>query len=476
MFLKKVLLLNPPADGLFMRDMYCGFSSKAHYLWEPTDLIILSGLLGRHFHVTVRECIGGQMTADELRRSLDGHDRFDFIISLTAARTVEGDLKTLAWLRGKYPEAAIMVVGDFVREAGVRFLREQSVVDACLLSFTNDHLVQALLEWDRLEVAPPNLVIRRGQEIMNGGLAKQATRFSAPLPHHEKFPLAAYRQPHNRRLPVATVLASEGCPYTCAYCTQSSIDYRLRPAREVFDELVYLRGLGVREIFFLDQLMGANPRHLKELCTRLIEAETGLSWGCNVRADTVSPEVVGLMRRAGCHAVFMGVETHSDAAMASLSARKTVRQTEAAIHMLRRAGISVNGYFILGLPGEDEAAIDATIRWSCRLDLDFAIFSQPSPDYGTQLRELAKARGLIGDQQVINADRTGTAMHLNDLVSPARLEQLLSRAYRAYYLRPRVVFRVLRLAAGNPHMVRMILENFASMMRRYFLPKRWSRS
>lgn len=474
MTLKKVLLLNPPADRLFMRDMYCGFSSKAHYLWEPTDQVILSGLLGRHFHVTVRECIGDQMSLDDLKRSLDGHERFDFIISLTAARTLEHDLPTFAWLREKYGSAAIIVVGDFVREAGVRFLREQSVVDACLLSFTNDHLVEALLNWDRLEAAPANLVIRRGNEIMNGGLAKPATRFSTPLPHHEKFPLGAYRQPHNRRLPVATVLASEGCPYTCAYCTQSSIDYRLRPAEEVFNELAYLHAIGVREIFFLDQLMGANPRHLKELCARLVEAKVDLSWGCNVRADTVSTEVVQAMRQAGCHAVFMGIETHSDAAMASLKAKKTVKQTEAAIHMLRRVGISVNGYFILGLPGEDEAAIDATIRWARRLDLDFAIFSQPSPDYGTQLREMAKARGLIENEQIANADRTGTAMHLNDLVTPQRLEQLLSRAYRSYYLRPRVVLRLMRLAMGNPHMVRMILENFASMMRRYFLPKRWS--
>ena len=49
----KILLLNPPGDKLFQRDMYCSGVSKAHYYWPSIDMLVLSGILGQEYDLDI---------------------------------------------------------------------------------------------------------------------------------------------------------------------------------------------------------------------------------------------------------------------------------------------------------------------------------------------------------------------------------------------------------------------------------------
>ena len=42
---KKVLLLNPPGDRLYIRDQFCSHVSKGTYYWQPLDLLMISARL-----------------------------------------------------------------------------------------------------------------------------------------------------------------------------------------------------------------------------------------------------------------------------------------------------------------------------------------------------------------------------------------------------------------------------------------------
>ena len=193
--LPKVLLLNPPAEKVYLRDLYHVFSAKAFYTWHPSDLLTLSGALGHEFHVTVRDCIGSKMDVAELVTSLEAHKRFDFVISLTGSLTLSGDIKALKVLKQTYPQARALVIGDFVREKGEQLLREEPCIDGCLLDFTTNNLRDVLREWDDISTPQENFVIRSGDDVLNGGYKRQGPSYSIPIPHHEKFPLAEYRQP-----------------------------------------------------------------------------------------------------------------------------------------------------------------------------------------------------------------------------------------------------------------------------------------
>ena len=39
----RVLLLNPPGRGIYIRDYFCSKTTKSNYLFHPIDLVMLSG-------------------------------------------------------------------------------------------------------------------------------------------------------------------------------------------------------------------------------------------------------------------------------------------------------------------------------------------------------------------------------------------------------------------------------------------------
>jgi anaerobic magnesium-protoporphyrin IX monomethyl ester cyclase len=468
--LAKALIVNPPADGIYFRDLYHTFSSKASYVWQPADLLILSGALGRAYHVMMRDCIGERMSANALVNSLDGAGAFDVIVFLVGSITLASDMAAIERLRRRDPHAIIIAVGDFVREKGAQFLEECPSIDACLMDITADNLLDVLQNFDALDAAKDNFVIRTRQgALLEGRIAPGRGPFSIHLPHHESFDLGRYAQPVNRNLPVATVLGSFGCPFKCGFCAQGAIAFRTRPAQEIFRELVFLKEMGVREVMFRDQLLEGNRRNLRELCQLMIDADLDLTWYGNSRADTLDEELIDLMRRAGCHSVMMGIETSNDRVLADLKTRKSGLRTLATTALLRRAGISVHGYFILGLPGEDRSSLEDTIRLACSLDLDFASFATPSPDYGTQLRVQAIDAGLLDAQPIANTDRSVDIAGLNPGLPAAEVERLRRRAYRSFYFRPRTVFRIASLVGRRPRLARNVVRNLISMVQKQFL-------
>ena len=46
--MKKIILLNPPGERLFMRAHYCSGTAKANSYWPPIDLLVFSGYLKNH--------------------------------------------------------------------------------------------------------------------------------------------------------------------------------------------------------------------------------------------------------------------------------------------------------------------------------------------------------------------------------------------------------------------------------------------
>ena len=49
----KILLLNPPGNKSYVRSYYCGSSAKSGYLFQPLDLLVLSGFLSVQHEVVV---------------------------------------------------------------------------------------------------------------------------------------------------------------------------------------------------------------------------------------------------------------------------------------------------------------------------------------------------------------------------------------------------------------------------------------
>ena len=116
------------------------------------------------------------------------------------------------------------------------------------------------------------------------------------------------------------VQTQRGCGFHCCYCTYPIIEgraHRRRGAEEIAEEFERAARLGAKYLFVVDSVFNSAPRHVHEVCEALIRKGLNLSWGCFLRPQGLTSELVRLMARAGlAHAEF-GSDSFSDPVLAA---------------------------------------------------------------------------------------------------------------------------------------------------------------
>jgi len=204
---------------------------------------------------------------------------------------------------------------------------------------------------------------------------------SYPLPDRTLVDLHGYHFTLHGR-PATTIMSSRGCPFHCSYCCKTEKIVRLRSAPKVIEEIQTLEGMGWNGLAFPEDIFIVNKARTEAICAYLKTRD--IIWRCLVRADIVvkyGQDFLQMMVDAGCVGVGVGVESGSDRILKIINKGETVAQTHEAIRMFKRAKLYVKGFFIVGLPGENEESLAETDRFLAEAkmnDIDCKIY-QPYP-------------------------------------------------------------------------------------------------
>ena len=205
-------------------------------------------------------------------------------------------------------------------------------------------------------------------------------------------PLASYWCPDAVLRPMVTMSTSAGCPHRCAFCSSPALlghKVRFRSVERIVADLEALVSEhGVREVSFVDDVFTVHKRHLLELCTEMTRRALGLSWFCNARADQITEEVAAAMRAAGCHQVYLGFESGDQEMLERVDKDATVERLEQGAETLRQNGIHRSVGFVIGLPGETERTVDASIAMARRVRPERLQLTRLSPLVGSRLADV----------------------------------------------------------------------------------------
>ena len=152
------------------------------------------------------------------------------------------------------------------------------------------------------------------------------------------------------------------------------------------------------------------------------------------------------MARAGCTTIKLGIESGNIEVMKkSRRAVPELEQQEQIIRICEENGIDVLGFYILGFADDDPDSVSRTIDYAAHLNTFGAQFTIATPYPGTPWYD-----ALRRDQPDVRFDEDLERYNQYNLVydhprlSPERLEQLKSAAYRRYYFRPGYIIKHLR--------------------------------
>jgi len=211
--------------------------------------------------------------------------------------------------------------------------------------------------------------------------------------------------PPSRPYPVKSFLAARGCPFRCTYCFNDGYAALYGPAwnrtrvRSVGNLIAEIRSVRdasrLEFVQFRESIFPWDDAWLEEFADRY-PREVGLPFYCHVRADLLDERRVGLLARAGCVSVNMGIECgDEDYRRRRLGRAMSNDQIRAACRMLKGRGIRILADNMLGLPGAGIEADWKTVRLNreCGVDYALAMIYQPYP--GTALGEAARREGLF---------------------------------------------------------------------------------
>jgi radical SAM superfamily enzyme YgiQ (UPF0313 family) len=218
-------------------------------------------------------------------------------------------------------------------------------------------------------------------------------------------PMSRYRA-HNwqcfddlsERQPYASIYTSLGCPYKCTFCCINApfgrSRYRMRSPEAVAQEVFHLNErYGVKTFKIIDEMFVLNDRHVHAICDRLIERGLELNFWAYARVDTVKPEMLAKLRRAGIRWLALGIESGSehvrDGAQKSFDNAEIIR----IVRQIQGAGIYVIGNFIFGLPDDDLDSMQQTLDLALELNCEFANFYSAMAYPGAPLYRMAVEKG-----------------------------------------------------------------------------------
>ncbi len=439
--MNKILLLNPPGENKYLRDQYCSSSAKADYYWPAIDLLVLSGILSSHFKIEVIDAIADNISADQVLQIVK-KSAFRAVCALTSSASKDEDFLLFEKLK-KECNVKIILNGGFLRHDTPKYLREFWFIDAIIVDYTKSGVV----EYIKGKGGPLEGIWHKAGELIQTPLSSESQRdfFSYPIARHELFPLDKYRLPQARKSPLTCVLISSGCPFNCKFCSSASIPYQKRDIDNLMIELKAIKKLGIKEVHFPDFTFTADKGHCLNICRAMIKEGLDLSWDCLSRVDCFDAELARVMKNAGCHTIQFGVESQNEKVLAALSKCIDAKTIRNAFGLCQREGLETIGFFIIGLPQEDEASIKMTIDFACDLNCDYAAFSVFVPDFGSQIRtDLEKKDPEL--KNIYKFDRTEFPVIESEFISKARIWQLRNIAMRVFYFRPGYIWkRLLRI-------------------------------
>ena len=275
----------------------------------------------------------------------------------------------------------------------------------------------------KMKVNPPRPLIQNLDQI--------------PFPARD---LVSYERYRWQGVLEAPMLTSRGCTFHCQYCSSSEImgrRYRIRSVQNVIDEIKEVQEkYHVKDIEFIDDTFTLNMKRASQIMKAIVGEKLDVRLSLSSRVNTINEDLMRDLKNGGTTNIYFGVESGSQRVLDLMQKGIKLEQAVAAVNLAKKYNIGVLCSYIIGYPGETPEEMDQTIKFSIKLNSDYAQYSILTPFPGTPIYYELDRKGLIATKDwslytvlhpVIKYEAFGYSANL--------VARKLTEAYRAFYLR-----------------------------------------
>ncbi len=206
------------------------------------------------------------------------------------------------------------------------------------------------------------------------------------------------------------VMLSRGCPYECTYCSNKALKDTYPSSRGYLRIPTVEWGITmlkrmmepypeVINISFEDDLLIGNKKWFGDF-SREYKKKINLPYRLLVRPETVTTEIIKMLKESGCYMVVVGVESGDEQLRKTLLNRNySNKLLIEKCKMLREAGIFIASFNVVGWPFETREAMMKTLELNREIGATAGVCSFFYPFKGTELYSLCKKEDLLKKEE-----------------------------------------------------------------------------
>lgn len=471
----KVLFVHPYGSNFLpgVQDITTIFN-----LMPPLGIMSIAAVLEQNgVPVEIIDCYAAPAPAEAVLDKILAKQPDMVGFSCTTSSFVEG-YRVAELLKERCPEIVTVVGGAHACTIGAPLLDSYPAIDYLVIGEGEQTMLElALSSAENVENIPGIAYRKEGIGTLTAQRELIADLDSLPFPAYHLLPdfpkrytLPLFSFP---TAPNTSIISSRGCPYSCSYCDRSVFarGFRFNSPEYIIEHVAMLnRNYGIRHVFFYDDLFTFDRKRVQRFCELKKEKQLKVTYNCIARLEHVDQELLALLKGSGCWQVNFGIESGDPEVVKKHRKFFGLDEVGRKLQMVKEAGMRVKGLFMVGLPGEDEAAIRRTIEYALSLPLEEINVTKFTPFPGAPVYKTIREQGEFDENwPLMNCMNFVFVPHG---MTKAQLENLYDEFIRRFYHRSRIHWGYTRMLWRSPRSILKFLRHLPEILA-FELKQKW---
>ncbi|MCW3983694.1 MAG: B12-binding domain-containing radical SAM protein [Candidatus Bathyarchaeota archaeon] len=286
---------------------------------------------------------------------------------------------------------------------------KNTAIDVCIVGEGEETTTELL---QRIQANQPIIdVLGTVNRQKNNGLRPLLTDIDF-FPAWDLIDFENYDVAVSRKKRMAYLLPIRGCPNYCTYCSNPVWKLekpwiRMRSPKNIAQEVQYLYGRGIREIYIRSDTFNVDIKWALEVLCEIEKLKLkGLIFQCNLRADKLNDELAKKLHDVHVWLAHIGLESANDRVLRGIGKNATQADNIRTLELLKKHGVKVYGFLMLYNAWETNGKLEYETPEEVQNTLDFAknclkdnlieyiSWSITNPIIGSKLYHIAKKHGI----------------------------------------------------------------------------------